>query len=49
MKFTRISVKPDPMGGLPCIHGLRVPVATVIEMVAGGMNRGKKYCMLTRS
>lgn len=25
------------MGGLPCIRGLRVPVATVVSMVADGM------------
>lgn len=25
------------MGGLPCIRGLRIPVAAVIDMVADGM------------
>ena len=25
------------MGGLPCIRGLRMPVATVVAMVADGM------------
>jgi uncharacterized protein (DUF433 family) len=25
------------MGGLPCIRGLRIPVATVVGMVADGM------------
>lgn len=25
------------MGGVPCIRGLRIPVATIIEMVADGM------------
>ena len=25
------------MGGVPCIRGLRVPVATVVAMVADGM------------
>jgi uncharacterized protein (DUF433 family) len=25
------------MGGLPCIRGLRMPVATVVEMIADGM------------
>jgi uncharacterized protein (DUF433 family) len=37
MKFARITVNPLQMGGLPCIRGLRIPVATVIEMVADGM------------
>ena len=25
------------MGGVPCIRGLRIPVATVVGMVADGM------------
>lgn len=37
MKFSRITVNPEQMGGLPCIRGLRVPVATVVDMVADGM------------
>jgi uncharacterized protein (DUF433 family) len=27
------------MGGVPCIRGLRIPVATVVDMVADGMAR----------
>lgn len=37
MKFPRITVNPLQMGGFPCIRGLRIPVATVIELVADGM------------
>ncbi len=37
MRFERITVEPDKMGGVPCIRGLRVPVATVVGMVAEGM------------
>ena len=37
MKFTRITVNPRQMGGVPCIRGLRIPVATVVAMVADGM------------
>jgi len=37
MKFTRITVDPAQMGGVPCIRGLRIPVATVVGMVADGM------------
>jgi uncharacterized protein (DUF433 family) len=33
----RITTDPDVMAGLPCIRGLRFPVATVVEMVADGM------------
>ncbi len=37
MKFNRITVNPNQMGGSPCIRGLRIPVATVIGMIADGM------------
>ena len=37
VEFTRITVDADVMGGAPCIRGLRVPVATVVAMVADGM------------
>lgn len=35
--FQRITVNPDQMGGVACIRGLRIPVATVLRMLAGGM------------
>ena len=38
MRFTRITVNPDQMGGMPCLRGLRVPVGTVVGMVADGMS-----------
>lgn len=38
MKFTRITVNPKHMGGVPCIRGLRIPVATVVGVVADGMS-----------
>ena len=37
MKFERITVNPKQMDGVPCIRGLRIPVATVVGMVADGM------------
>jgi uncharacterized protein (DUF433 family) len=37
MKFTRITVDARQMGGVPCIRGLRIPVAGVVAMVAEGM------------
>lgn len=40
MKFTRITVNPHQMGGVPCIRGLRIPVSTVVGMVADGMSEG---------
>lgn len=36
--FDRITIEPGKMGGKPCIRGLRVPVATVVAMVADGMS-----------
>ena len=38
MAFERITVEADKMGGAPCIRGLRMPVATVVAMVADGMS-----------
>lgn len=37
MRYTRITVNPAQMDGVPCIRGLRIPVATVVAMVAEGM------------
>ena len=37
MTFPRITVDANQMGGVPCIRGLRIPVATVVAMVADGM------------
>jgi uncharacterized protein (DUF433 family) len=41
MIFTRITVNPNQMGGVPCIRGLRIPVATVVDMVADGMTEAE--------
>jgi uncharacterized protein (DUF433 family) len=35
--YERITTDPAVMGGLPCIRGLRFPVATVLAMLADGM------------
>ncbi len=37
MRFSRITVDPNQMGGVPCIRRLRIPVATLVGMVADGM------------
>ncbi|HET8892437.1 MAG TPA: DUF433 domain-containing protein [Candidatus Angelobacter sp.] len=37
MQFSRITINPKQMGGVPCIRDLRIPVATVLDMVAEGM------------
>jgi uncharacterized protein (DUF433 family) len=33
----RVTVNAKRMGGVPCIRDLRIPVATVVGMVADGM------------
>lgn len=37
VQFSRITIDPRQMGGVPCIRNLRIPVATVLDMVAEGM------------
>ena len=39
--FERITVRPEQMGGVPCIRGLRIPVATIVDMVADGMSEAE--------
>ena len=39
--FKRITVRPEQMGGIPCIRGLRIPVATVVGMVSEGMTESE--------
>lgn len=34
--FERITIDPAQMRGVPCIRGLRIPVATVIGQLAAG-------------
>jgi len=36
MEFTRVTTNPRQMGGVPCLRGLRIPVATVVALVAEG-------------
>jgi len=39
MAFMRITINPTQMGGVPCLRGLRIPVATIIALVAEGETR----------
>jgi uncharacterized protein (DUF433 family) len=36
MEFKRITTNPRHMGGVPCLRGLRIPVATIVSLVAEG-------------
>ncbi len=38
MNFTRITVNHSQMNGMPCIRGLRIPVSTIVAMIAEGMS-----------
>ena len=38
MQFARVTVNPAQLGGTPCIRGLRIPVATIVGMLADGMS-----------
>src|ERR1017187_3150443 len=35
--FDRITVDPAQMGGVPCVRHLRIPVATVLRLLASGL------------
>jgi uncharacterized protein (DUF433 family) len=41
MKYTRITVSHDQMGGVPCIRGLRIPVSVVVGMIAEGISNSE--------
>jgi uncharacterized protein (DUF433 family) len=41
LNFPRITVDARQMGGVPCIRGMRIPVSTVLRMLAGGMSEGE--------
>jgi uncharacterized protein (DUF433 family) len=38
MRFERITMDPDMMGGKPCIRGMRVTVGMIVESLAAGMS-----------
>jgi uncharacterized protein (DUF433 family) len=39
--FPRITVDPAQMGGVPCVRHLRIPVATVLRLLAAGVTEPK--------
>jgi uncharacterized protein (DUF433 family) len=39
--FERITVDPEQMGGVPCVRHLRIPVATVLRLLAGGLSENE--------
>ena len=50
MDLARITVDHQIMGGVPCVAGTRIPVATVVGLVASGITTGEivaEYPQLT--
>lgn len=39
--FERITVDAAQMGGVPCVRHLRIPVATVLRLLAGGLSEAE--------
>lgn len=51
MAFKRIAIDHQVMAGVPCVRGTRIPVATVVGMVAEGIEFSEildDYPQLTR-
>jgi uncharacterized protein (DUF433 family) len=40
MELGRLTVDHQIMGGVPCVTGTRIPVATVVGLVANGLTTG---------
>ena len=38
MEFKRVTVNPRQLGGVPCLRALRIPVATIVALVAEGQS-----------
>ena len=38
MEYARITIDAGQMGGVPCIRGLRIPIAAIIDMLSQGMS-----------
>ena len=52
MELGRITVDHQIMGGVPCVTGTRIPVVTVVGLVANGLTTGEivtEYPQLTRA
>lgn len=41
VRFERVVVDHEIMGGVPCIRGTRMPVTRLLKMVAAGMTIGQ--------
>ncbi|WP_322761154.1 DUF433 domain-containing protein [Frankia sp. Cr2] len=41
MDLRRITINHQIMGGVPCVAGTRIPVATIVGLVANGLTTGE--------
>jgi len=41
LNFPRITVDPHQMGGVPCVRSLRIPVGTVLRLLAAGRSNSQ--------
>jgi uncharacterized protein (DUF433 family) len=39
--YERITINPYQMDGEPCVRNLRIPIATIVSMIAQGMSAEK--------
>jgi len=39
--FERITADPAQMGGVPCMRQIRIPVATALRLLDGGLSEGE--------
>jgi uncharacterized protein (DUF433 family) len=39
--FERITIDPAQMGGVPCVRHLRIPAATVLRLLVGGLKEAE--------
>ena len=44
-EFDRITTDPEVMGGKPCIRGIRITVATLVEFLATGATKSDLFRM----
>jgi len=41
VRYSRITINPLQMDGLPCIRGLRIPISTIVGALAEGMSEAE--------
>ncbi len=47
--FNRITIDAGQMGGVPCVRHLRIPVGTVLRLLAGGLTTATYFASIQTS